>query len=390
MPWKELKPMDQKIQMIVDWQTKQFSITDISQKYGISRKTVYKWLNRYEQIGIDGLKELSRKPYVSPYQTPEEIVELIIKEKLKNRKRGPKKIYAQLKQQYPVLNVPTPSTINHWLEKNGLVEMRKRRSRVPPYTQPFIKCQSSNAVWSADFKGQFYTKDAKVCYPLTISDNYSRYLLKCVGLPGPRYQETRVGFVSAFQEYGIPHAIRVDNGTPFAGRCVGGLSRLMIWWIQLGIIPERIEKGCPQQNGRHERMHRTLKAEALDPIAMNMKEQQKQFDLFRIDYNNCRPHEALDQQPPVKYYTKSTKSYVEKPVEPEYDYSYIVRRVRSSGDIKFHNKAYFITELLAGQFIGLKIVDNDFVSIYYSFYPLGVIDLKKNKVIKKVLPMSPV
>ena len=310
MPWKELKPMDQKIQMLADWQTEQLSITDLSQKYGISRKTVYKWLSRYKEIGIDGLKELSRRPDSSPGQTSEKIIELIVKEKLKNRKRGPKKIYAQLRRRYPLLDIPSPSTIGHWLKKNGLVKARKRRKRVPPYEQPFIECQSPNATWSADFKGQFYTKDARACYPLTISDNYSRYLLKCVGLPGPRHRQTRAVFVSAFREYGLPDAIRIDNGTPFAGRCVGGLSRLMIWWIQLGIIPERIEKGSPQQNGRHERMHRTLKADALDPIAINMKEQQKQFDLFRFDYNNHRPHEALDQQPPVSYYNKSNKPYV--------------------------------------------------------------------------------
>jgi putative transposase len=390
MPWKELKPMDQKVQMIAEWQTKEVSITNLSEKYGISRKTVYKWLNRYEQIGIDGLKEISRKPQVSPHQTPEEIIELIVREKLKNRKRGPKKIYAQLERQYPALDIPAPSTISHWLKKNGLVEMRKRRLRVPSYTQPFIECQSPNTVWSADFKGQFHTRDTKVCYPLTISDNYSRYLLKCVGLPGPRYQETRAVFASAFQEYGIPYAIRVDNGIPFAGASVGGLSRLTIWWIQLGIVPERIEKGCPEQNGRHERMHRTLKNEALDPIARNIKDQQKQFDLFRNEYNNYRPHEALEQKPPVKYYARSTKVYVEHPPEPEYDHSYIVRRVRSSGDIKLHNKRYFITELLAGKHIGLKVLDDGIISIYYSFYPLGLIDLKKDKVVKKVLPMSPV
>ena len=390
MPWKEQKPMDQKIQMLADWQTKLFSITDLSQKYGISRKTVYKWLNRYEQIGVDGLKELSRRPNSSPGQASEEIIELIIKEKLKNRKRGPKKIHAQLKRRYPMLEVPTPSTIGHWLKENGLVEARKMRKRVPPYTQPFISCQSPNVVWSADFKGQFYTKDAKVCYPLTVSDNYSRYLLKCVGMPGPRYQGTRAVFVSAFREYGLPDAIRIDNGTPFAGQCIGGLSRLMIWWIQLGIIPERIEKGSPQQNGRHERMHRTLKLESLDPIAINMKEQQKQFELFRIDYNNHRPHEALNQESPVKYYEQSSRPYVEKPVEPEYDYSYIVRRVRSNGEIKLNGKMCFLTELLAGQPVGLKELDGGIMSIDYGFYPLGLIDLKKNKVIKKVLPMSPV
>lgn len=390
MPWKEIKPMNQKIQMIADWQTEVFTVTDLSQKYGISRKTVYKWVNRYDQIGVDGLKDLSRMPKFSPSKTSEDIIELIVKEKLKNRKRGPKKIYAQLKRRYPMFKMPAPSTIGHWLKKNGLVKMRKIRKRVPPYTQPFVECQSPNAVWSADFKGQFYTKDANVCYPLTVSDNYSRYLLKCVGMPGPRYKETRDVFVSAFREYGLPDAIRVDNGTPFAGQCIGGLSRLMVWWIQLGIIPERIEKGAPYQNGRHERMHRTLKAESLDPVAINMKEQQRQFEVFRIDYNDNRPHEALKQEAPVKYYKKSARAYIEKPIEPEYDYSYIVRRVRSNGEIKINGKMCFLTELLAGQPVGLKEIDSDIMSVYFSFYRLGFIDLKKNKVIKKVLPMSPV
>jgi transposase InsO family protein len=390
MPWKELKPMDQKIQMIADWQTKHFSKTDLSQKYGISRKTVYKWLYRYQKSGIDGLKELSRRPDSSPDQTNQEIIELIIKEKLKNRKRGPKKINAQLKQQYPQLDIPAPSTIGHWLKQNGLVAPRKRRRRVPPYNEPFIKCQSPNAIWSTDYKGQFYTKDGKKCYPLTISDNYSRYLLKCVGLPGPRYEQTRAVFESAFREYGLPGALRLDNGTPFAGRCIGGLSQLMVWWIQLGIIPERIDKGCPQQNGRHERMHRTLKAESLDPIAASIKEQQMQFDLFRHDYNNHRPHEALDQQPPAKYYIKSSRPFIEKPAEPEYDYSYMVRRVRHNGEIKLHGNMYYLTALLSGQPVGLKEVDDGIVTLYYSFYPLGYINLRKNKVMKHVLPMSPV
>lgn len=390
MPWKELKPMDQKIQMIAEWQTKEVNITNLSNKYGVSRKTIYKWLNRYKETGIDGLKEMSRKPQVSPRQTPDVIRRLIVMEKLRNRKRGPKKICAQLKQKYPGFNIPAPSTISHWLEKNGLVEMRKIRSKVPPYTQPFVKCQSPNAVWSADFKGQFYTRNKKVCYPLTISDNYSRYLIRCSALPGPRYEETRTVFEMAFREYGIPYAIRVDNGIPFAGKCVGGLSRLMIWWIQLGIVPERIEKGCPEQNGRHERMHRTLKFEVLDQTAGNMKEQQKRFDWFRYEYNNCRPHEALEQNPPVKYYARATRVYVENPPEPEYDNSYIIRQVRSSGDIRFHSKSYFITELLSGKHIGLKVLDDGIITLYYSFYPLGFIDLKKDKVIKKVLPMSPV
>jgi len=384
MPWKTVKTMDLKVQLVADRQTKQLSITHLSQKYEISRPTVYKWINRYEQCGIDGLKEQSRTPYNCPHQTSDEMIKLIIKEKLKNRKRGPKKIHARLREQHPRIDLPSPSTMGHWLKKNGLVIPRKRRHRVEPYTEPFILCKSPNSVWSADFKGQFYTKDRHLVYPLTISDNYSRYLLKCVSLPGPRYKDTRAVFESVFQEYGLPDAIRTDNGTPFASKGIGGLSRLMIWWILLGIIPERIDKGCPQQNGRHERMHRTLKSEALDPVAKNNKEQQKKFDIFRFDFNNYHPHESLNQQPPARFYTKSTRPYVEKPPEPEYDYSYIVRRVRSSGEVKLHGRMYYLTELLYGYPVGLKEIDDSLLAIYYSFYPLGQIDLRKNKVIKKV------
>ncbi len=382
MPWKIIEIMDQKIQLIADWQSQYYNITDLSNKYGVSRPIIYKWINRYNELGVDGLKEQSRAPLYSPNQTKDDIVQLIIAEKLKNRKRGPKKIYKQLKIQYPRIDWPAPSTIGEWLKKHGLVEDRKKRLRVPPYTEPFQECQSPNSVWSADYKGQFFTLDGKLCYPLTVSDNYSRYLLRCKGLFGPRYQETRDVFESAFKEYGLPDAIRVDNGTPFASRGIAGLSRLSIWWIQLGVIPERIDKGCPQQNGRHERMHRTLKAEAVDSKALNIKEQQKRFDWFCLDYNNYRPHEALNQEPPAKYYKKSNRIYVEKPVLPDYDKGFIVRRVCSGGDIKLYGHRHYLTELLFGQDVGLKETADGQLTIYYSFHPIGTLDLKKNKVIR--------
>lgn len=374
--------MDLKIKLIADWQTNYFSITDLAQKYGLSRPTIYKWTGRYEEKGIDGLKEQSRTPLYSPKQTKDDIVELIVSEKLKNRKRGPKKIYYQLKTQYPDMDLPLPSTIGELLKKRGLVLKRKKRLRVPPYTEPFQTCQAPNAVWSADYKGQFYTQDTHVCYPLTISDNYSRYLLKCQGLPGPRYHETKAVFEKAFREYGLPDAIRTDNGIPFTGKCIGGLSRLSIWFIQLDIIPERIDKGCPQQNGRHERMHRTLKEEALYPLSINIQEQQKRFDYFRIDYNNYRPHEALKQNTPSKYYQKSKRPYVEKPVMPGYDFNYTVRYVRHNGEIKFKGDTYYLTQLLTGQPVGLKEVDDDQWLMYYSFQSIGTLDLRKNKIIK--------
>jgi transposase InsO family protein len=195
----------------------------------------------------------------------------LIQEKLQNRKRGPRKVRAQLERKRPELELPAVSTIAYWLKKEGLVERRKKRLHVPPYTQPFAECNTPNDVWSIDYKGQFYMKNGHVCYPLTISDNFSRFLLGCQALEGPRYVPTRQCIESVFREYGLPRAIRCDNGIPFAGRCIGGLSPLSIWWILLGIIPERIGKGCPQENGRHERMHRTLKNEALDPVARDLK-----------------------------------------------------------------------------------------------------------------------
>lgn len=382
MPWKIMDTMNQKIQLIVDFQSQYFSITDLSQKYGLSRNTVYKWLGRYEKFGVDGLKDQLRIPQHSPNQTNDDIVELIVAEKLKNRNRGPKKIFFRLKEQYPHINVPAPSTIGEWLKKRGLVKERKRRLRVPPYTEPFHLCQTPNAVWSADYKGQFYTQNGRACYPLTISDNNSRYLLECQGLPGPRYLETRAVFETTFKEYGLPNAIRIDNGTPFASKVIGGLSRLSIWWIQLGIVPERIDKGCPQQNGRHERMHRTLKEETLYPVSRNMKEQQKRFDWFRFDYNHYRPHESLNQEPPAKHYQNSNRVYVEKPSLPAYDRDFTVRRVCSGGDIKLYGHRYYLTELLFGQDVGLKEIADGQLAIYYSFHPIGTIDLRKNKVIK--------
>jgi len=384
MPWKTIRPMDQKLQLIGDWQTGNFGKTDLSRKYGISRKTADKWISRYQANGIDGLKERSRAPVNRPLSTPDHIIERIVKQKLINRKRGPKKIYHQLSKRYPGIKWPVPSTIGYWLKKKGLVEARKKRLKVPAYEEPFIDCRAPNEVWSADYKGQFFTGDKRVCYPLTVSDNYSRFLIKCQALAGPRYEATRKVFELAFKEYGLPDAIRTDNGTPFAGRGVGGLSRLAIWWIQLGITPERIAKGAPQENGRHERMHRTLKYETLDTKAKNIREMQERFDFFQADYNNYRPHEALDQMMPVDFYKKSPKPYVEKPFKPYYDYCFSVRNVRHSGEIKFKGKLLFISELLTGQPVGLKQISEQIWKIYYSFKPLCLFDLKKNKILKNV------
>jgi transposase InsO family protein len=382
MPWKVINHMDLKNQFVTDRIKEHFSITDLSQKYGISRPTVYKWLERYEQFGINGLKEQSRAPKNCPHRTNEKIVNLVIQEKLKNRKRGPRKVRAQLKCRYPEIHFPATSTIAYWLKKEGLVEKRKKRLHVPPYSEPFNDCHAPNDVWSIDYKGQFYMQNNRVCYPATLSDNFSRYLLDCKALEGPRYAPTKKVLIEAFREYGLPEAIRSDNGTPFAGKCIGGLSRLSIWFIQLGIIPERIKKGCPQENGRHERMHRTLKSDALDEVARNLKEQQERFDIFRQDYNNERPHESLNDQTPSEFYKKSNRPYVERPHSLEYGYDYTIRQVRHSGEIKFKGRMFFITQLLTDQPVGLKEIADGIWQLQYSFYILGSVDLRKNKIIR--------
>ena len=378
MPWTNMEIMDQKIQLIADWLSNEFSITDLSQKYQISRPVVYKWIERYEQFGLEGLKDQSRAPIHRHKKTPESIIRLIVKEKINNIKRGPKKVHATLKQKYPFIRLPSPSTIGYWLKKNGLVNSRKIRRHVAPYSNPFLSCHCANSVWSADYKGQFFMKNRQKCYPLTISDNYSRYLLMCSGLTGPKYKESRAVFESAFRNYGLPNAIRTDNGIPFASTAMGGISRLMIWWIQLGIVPERIKKGNPQQNGRHERMHRTLKFESLDKIAQDLKEQQKRFDLFRYEYNNHRPHEALDQNPPAKVYTKSKRTYIEHPKEPEYDSSFKVRIIQSNGTIKIKGRRYYVSETLHGKPVGIKKIADGLFNINYGFYHLGSINVKKD------------
>lgn len=381
MPWKVINQMSLKTQLIDSWNKACFSITDLSQKYGISRPTVYKWLARHEKLGLDGLNEQSRAPKHCPHRTPKAIRDLVIHEKLKNRKRGPRKIRAQLKRKNPELDLPAISTISYWLKKEGLVEERKRRFRVPPYTKPFEECNAPNEVWSMDYKGQFFTKNKRVCYPFTLTDNFSRFLLRCKALPGPRYMPTKEALITAFREYGMPDAIRNDNGNPFAGRCVGGLSRLSIWLIQLGIIPERIKKGCPQENGRHERMHRTLKKDTLNPVAKNIKEQQTVFDAFRDDYNNQRPHEALNDLTPSDYYERSSREYIEHPHVPDYDHSCLIRQIRSSGRMKFKGVEFYITKLLGGQPVGLKEIGDGLWQIQYSFYVLGSVDLRKNRVV---------
>ena len=382
MPWKEKSRMDQKFELVEAFKRKQRNVSELSREYEISRPTVYKWLRRYEEFGYLGLKEESRAPYRCPHRTSEELIERLIDEKRRHRKWGPRKIRARLKQKHPEIAWPSISATACWLEKAGLVERRRTRQRVPNYQQPLSKCLAPNDVWSIDYKGQFRTQDGRYCYALTVTDNYSRMLLCCDGLSGTNYEETRRSLERVFREYGLPKVIRTDNGVPFAGRGVGGLSRLAVWWISLGIVHERIAKGCPQENGRHERMHRSLKAEALERVGKNLKSQQRRFDEFRMRFNYERPHEALEDRTPSEYYVKSPRPYVSNPPKPEYDFGETVRMVRLGGEIKLKGRMYYLTGVLRGLPVGLKEIEDGLWQVRFSFYTLATINLKENKIIK--------
>jgi transposase InsO family protein len=380
MPWKETSAMDQRVRLIGDYHGGQWSITDLSESYGISRKTIYKWIRRYEIDGAQGLEERSRAPLNHPNATGPEIVEMLVKEKLAHQRWGPKKVVASLEAMFPGRQWPAVSTASEILRRQGLVKPRRLRRHTPPYTEPFLGCETPNAVWSADYKGQFRTGDTRMCYPFTLSDNYSRYLLACRGLKRPTSQATRPWLEWAFREYGLPQAIRTDNGTPFASVAVGGLSQLAVWLIRLGIRPERIEPGHPEQNGRHERMHRTLKEETAMPPQKDLRKQQQSFDRFSHEYNHYRPHEALRQKPPASVYMPSSRAYPNRMPNVEYDSTFSIRQVRHNGEIQWKGQKIYVCQALAGQPVGLLQADDDLWQINFSFHHLGILDERTRKI----------
>jgi putative transposase len=381
MPWTETCAMDQRLQLIGDYLKSELTITDLSRAYGVSRNTVYKWIGRYETEGALGLQERSRAPRRHPNGMQGEIVEAITRAKLSHQKWGPKKLAAWLKARKPQEDWPAASTAGDILKRAGLVASRRRKHRTSPYAEPLSHCYQPNDVWSADFKGQFRTGDGKLCYPLTITDNGSRFPLLSRGLRHPSFAESQPWFEWTFREYGLPTAIRTDNGPPFGSVGLGGLSRLAVWFIRLGIRPERIEPGHPEQNGRHERFHRTLKEATAKPPKSKMEEQQKAFDEFILEFREERPNEALGQRTPASVYSPSKRPYPERLAEIVYETDEgEVRRVRQKGEIKFGGKLIYVSEALAGERLLLTPKANHLWDIRFSFYPLGVLDEPKGSI----------
>ena len=375
MPWKETCPMEQRVEMVGDWLQDEASITELSKIYGVSRATIYKWLKRFKAEGPEGFREHSRAPHQHPNAVPAEIVRLLVSARLSHQRWGPKKIQKWLRERYPDEEWPSLSTMSVIFKREGLVKPRGIRHAVAAYTTPFLECNRPNKVWSADFKGQFRTADGKLCYPLTITDNFSRFILLCRGLRRATHDEVRPWFESTFRRYGLPEAVRTDNGSPFASVGLGGLSRLSAWFIKLGIRPERIEKAHPEQNGRHERMHRTLKEATAVPPQANLSKQQKAFNSFVEEYNFDRPHEALGMEKPGAVYEFSERAYTTKTAPMRYAPELAVRPVRTSGEILWKGKRIYISQALSGERIGLLQLEEEHRwEIHYGFQKLGVLD----------------
>lgn len=373
MPWKENGVVEERFRFIEEWNSEDWSMAELCRWFGVTRKTGYKWLERYEAGGWEGLQDLSRAPHRHPNAVPEEMEDRVLAVREQHALWGARKIRAVLEREDRQV-VPAVSTIGSILKSHGLTVARKRRPKARPSERPLAHATEANKVWCADFKGWFRSGKGERIEPLTISDGYSRYLLRCQAVPAADAAHSQPIFEAAFREYGLPERIRTDNGAPFASNGESGLTALSVWWIKLGIHPERIQPGKPQQNGAHERMHRTLKEATACPPARDRRAQQRRFDEFRREYNQQRPHQALGQATPASHYEPSVREYPRRLAEAHYPETWQVRRVSPGGQMRWHSQSVFVAHALQGEPVGLEPIDERHWRVWFSFYPLGVLD----------------
>lgn len=374
MPWSETKPMDQKIQFISDYLRHDLDMSELCQLYSISRKTGYKWIERYLRSGPAGLEDLSRRPRHAPNETAPDVVEALVEARRRHPSWGGRKLLALVHKRHPRWDLPHKSTVCDILKRKGLVPKQRARRRIGHPGKPTSRMLAPNDTWCADFKGQFRTGDGIYCYPLTVTDGFSRYLLACQSLPSTSVEGAKPVFTRIFKEFGLPQRIRTDNGVPFATNTLARLSSLSAWWVRLGIMPELIEPGCPQQNGRHERMHRTLKAETTRPPAGTMAGQQRRFNPWRDEFNNVRPHEALDMQTPAACYTPSPRPMPDKIPPLEYPDRFEMRYVSGNGGIRWNHTWVNVSVVCVGDYVGFEEIDNGIWNVYYGMIKLGRFD----------------
>jgi putative transposase len=374
MAWKEVNVEDQRKKFVLECLEGNLKMAELCRLYDISRQNGYKWLNRYKIGGLEALKDQSRAPLTQAFKTNPELVNDILEIKFLWRKWGPKKILGWLKTHRPELEWPSTTTIGNILDKNGLVIPRKYRKRVPGKTVPLSHCQQANDVWCTDFKGWFLTGDNQKCEPFTLTDGATRFLIRCLKLHSNNAENVWGALDGAFREFGLPRFLRNDNGSPFGTCGVGRLSALSVKLIKAGVTPEWIDPGKPQQNGRHERMHQTLKNETANPPEPTLEMQDMKFKEFLNYFNFIRPHEALDQKTPGSIYRPSNRVWTGRFESPEYPSEYVVRKVRINGEIKWKGELPFLGRVLYGEPVGLKEEENGAWKVFYGPIILGFID----------------
>jgi len=385
MAWRETTKMEQKIEFINEWRSGQFTTAELSRYFEISRPTAYKWIQRYEEKGLKGLQELGRRPRKHPNKTPPEIEKRVVSYRKKHPRWGGEKIWKVLHNDFQSECIPTISTVDRILKRNGLIIPRKRRRRVKP-VHPIFDPQQCNEVWSADFKGKFKMGNKKYCYPLTIADSYSRYVFSAKGMYGERYKPTRLEFRRVFREFGMPLQIHTDNGKPFgAVQAVKRLTRLAVWFIELGIEPVYSDPASPQQNGRHERMHQDLKGDATRPPGQNLRTQQRKLNKFVHEYNYVRPHAALDLETPGSIHEYSPRPFKEKIEDWVYPDYCEVRRVTKNGALRWKStKWVMVSTTLIDKHVGLEELGEGIWRIYYRQKMLGYFDEKKLRIMDEI------
>jgi putative transposase len=353
MGWTETCAVDERMRFVIAAEKHEESFAALCRRFGVSRRVGYKWLTRYREGNVAGLLDRSRAPLHHPHAIGYDIAERCLTVRRAHPTWGPLKVRAWLKGKAPAMEWPAASTIGALFDREGLTVKRKLRRRGPPSSAPFAHCEAANEVWCIDFKGWFLTGDGKRCEPLTVTDAYSRYLLRCQGLARTSTDHVWPVLDAAFREFGLPNYMRSDNGSPFASPGAGGLSRLSVRLIKAGVKPERIAPGKPQQNGRHERMHLTLLQDTASPPADSLRQQLKRLRDFQRLYNEERPHQALGDATPAARYTPSPRRFDGVLREPEYD-GVEVRRVRHNGEIRWRNDTIYVNQALAGEPIALE------------------------------------
>jgi len=383
MAWWETNRVIQRKKLILEWLSGDFTVTELSLRHDISRDKTYKWIRRYKEFGPDGLEDQSHRPHSCPHATPDYILEEAVCLRASRRvAMGAGKVRTRLLTEHPEWPVPSERTLHNHFTKLDLVPKPRRHRKSSHPGRPTTPFTGPNSIWSADFKGDFKTRDGWRCYPLTIQDGFSRYLLECQGLDGTRLADTKRVFTRVFREFGLPERIRTDNGVPFSSpHSLARLSQLSVWWIRLGILPELIEPASPYQNGRHERMHRDLKGETTIPPAGNRSAQQRRFNEFRTYFNDIRPHEALGQNPPASVYEPSIRPFPAKLPPLQYPAHFETRKVSTNGGVRWHSTWINVSQLLGGLYIGLEEISLGVWAVFFGPVLLGWLHIDKGAIL---------